>query len=145
MRMHATLRIGVAVAAGAIAAGCGSTSTQPGSPGVAGSASSALPSDPAPSSLPSDPAPSLPPSDPAREPGDKPPATGWVSGVVTRGGTGPCYGFTADDGTRYALYNTSGLELTQRDRVKVQLETTMVRIYCGPGHLMAMTAAEPIT
>ncbi|MEU8240589.1 hypothetical protein AB0C07_20290 [Actinoplanes missouriensis] len=128
--MNATLRIGLAVTAGAIAAGCVSPSAPPASPGAS----------PAPSAVPS----SLP-SDPAREPGDKPPATGWVSGVVTRGGTGPCYGFTADDGTRYALYNTSGLELTQRDRVKVQLETTMIRIYCGPGHLMAMTAAEPIT
>jgi hypothetical protein len=132
-----TLRIGIALTAVAVIAGCGSSSA----PGSAPQPSSDAPS-PAPS-LPATVAPD--PSDPPREPGDKPPATGWVSGSVTRGGQGPCYGFTADDGTKYALYNTDGLELTQGDRMKVNLETTLIRIYCGPGTLMAMTAAEPIT
>jgi hypothetical protein len=124
-----TLRIGIAMAAVALAAGCATEEAN-------------TPSSPAfsPSSVPSAPD----PSDPPREPGDKPPATGWVSGSVTRGGQGPCYGFTADDGTKYALYNADGLALTQGNRVKVHLETTMIRIYCGPGTLMAMTAAEAI-
>ncbi|MFC7529462.1 hypothetical protein [Actinoplanes sp. GCM10030250] len=64
--------------------------------------------------------------------------------MVTRGGTGPCYGLVADDGTRYALYSSDGIELTNGARVKVNLETTMLRVYCGPGHLMAMTEAETI-
>ncbi|MBB2945066.1 hypothetical protein FB565_004799 [Actinoplanes lutulentus] len=131
MRANATLRIGIAMAAGTVVAGCATGSESPAAP----SATSAVPS-------PSEAAPA--PSEPVREPGDNPPVTGWVSGSVTRGGQGPCYGFTADDGTRYALYNADGKELTQGDRVKVQLETTLIRIYCGPGNLMAMTDAEPI-
>ncbi|WP_433828061.1 hypothetical protein ACQP2E_01310 [Actinoplanes sp. CA-015351] len=128
MRANATLRIGIAMAAGTVAAGCATGSESPAAPSSPATSPSAAPA----------------PSEPAREPGDNPPATGWVSGLVTRGGQGPCYGFTADDGTRYALYNADGKELTQGDRVKVQLETTMIRIYCGPGNLMAMTDAEPI-
>ncbi|MEU4559226.1 hypothetical protein AB0F72_12635 [Actinoplanes sp. NPDC023936] len=136
MRMHATLGIGIAVTAGAFVAGCASGPAAP-SPNT--------PSPAAASPAASSPVPSADLSEIPREPSDKPPATGWVSGIITRGGTGPCYGFTADDGTRYALYSTAGLALNQSERVKVQLETTMVRIYCGPGNLMAMTAAEPIT
>ncbi|MFC6562195.1 hypothetical protein [Actinoplanes utahensis] len=82
--------------------------------------------------------------EPPREPSDKTPSTGWVAGMVTVGGSGPCYGLIADDGERYALYSAGGLELEQGSRVRVLLEPTMVRIYCGPGSLMAMTDAEQI-
>ncbi|MEU4694538.1 hypothetical protein [Actinoplanes sp. NPDC023714] len=120
-----------ALLAGLLSSGCGTTADTPNSPGF--SPSFAPPTTPG-----------AEPSEIPREPGDKPPVTGWVTGSVTRGGQGPCYGFTADDGTKYALYNADGLDLPQGARMKVQLETTLIRIYCGPGHLMAMTAAEPI-
>ncbi|BCY05170.1 hypothetical protein L3i22_002580 [Actinoplanes sp. L3-i22] len=81
---------------------------------------------------------------PPKEPTDNLPETGWVVGMVTRGGTGPCYGLISDEGTRYALYNPDGITLKERDRVKVKLETTLLKIYCGPGSLMAMTEAAPI-
>ncbi|BEL10341.1 hypothetical protein Q0Z83_085320 [Actinoplanes sichuanensis] len=81
---------------------------------------------------------------PPKEPTDQQPNTGWVAGMVTRGGKGPCYGLIADDGQRYALYSTAGIELAQGSRVKVKLETTPLRIYCGPGTLMAMTEADPV-
>ncbi|BBH65701.1 hypothetical protein ACTI_23860 [Actinoplanes sp. OR16] len=126
----------VATAAVLVLAGCANSADSPGSPGSPASLAPSL----SPSAVPG---PS--PSEIPREPGDKPPVTGWVSGSVTRGGQGPCYGFLADDGTRYALYNADGLELPQGKRAKVYLETTLIRIYCGPGNLMAMTAAEPIT
>ncbi|GGN47283.1 hypothetical protein FHR83_007529 [Actinoplanes campanulatus] len=50
----------------------------------------------------------------------------------------------ADDGQRYALYSTEGVELAKGDRINAHLETTMLRIYCGPGTLMAMTEVKQI-
>ena len=38
----------------------------------------------------------------------------------------------------------NGTDLNQGARVKEKLETTPLRIYCGPGTLMAMTEAETI-
>jgi hypothetical protein len=154
MRSHHTFPVGIVVTAGMmLATGCGATPTAgptapPGSAvpsGPAATAGTATPTGPAtsngtPTGLPTITAPAGPP----KEPTDKLPNTGWVSGVITRGGTGPCYGFTAEDGGRYALYNTDGIDLAASSRVKVKLETTLIKIYCGPGKLMAMTAAEPI-
>ena len=122
MRMGTTYKIGLtAVAVGAALAGCAQqTGSEP------------------------TPSPSVVEEEPPREPGDGSPATGWVSGMVTVGGSGPCYGFVADDGKRYALYSTGGTELKQGSRMRVLLEPTMVRIYCGPGSLMAMTDTEQL-
>lgn len=163
MRTHATFRIGLAVAAGAIIAGCANGSESPAT-SSSSTPTSAPPSSAAPSSVPAPSSPATesttapagePPTGkplptitltdkPPKEPTDQQPNTGWVAGMVTRGGKGPCYGLIADDGQRYALYSTAGTEMTQGDRVKVQLETTPIRIYCGPGTLMAMTDYEPI-
>lgn len=131
MRSQHTFRIGLAVAAGAVAAGCGVSE---------GTSSASAPSPSFPAPLPTITLTEGPP----KEPTDNLPSTGWVAGMVTRGGSGPCYGLTADDGTRYALYNSEGITLKEKARVKVKLETTLIKIYCGPGDLMAMTAAEPI-
>lgn len=49
------------------------------------------------------PLPSLPPARPPRKPTDNQP-TDRLAGRVTRGGTGPCYGVTTDDGREYALH-----------------------------------------
>ncbi len=137
MRSQHTFRIGLAVAVGAFAAfttGCGASgSTSSGSAPSAAAPSAAAP-------LPTITLTEAPP----KEPTDNLPETGWVAGMVTRGGKGPCYGLTADDGTRYALYNADGIELKEKARVKVKLETALVKIYCGPGSLMSMVAAEPI-
>lgn len=147
MRTQATYRIGLAVAAGAVIAGCANSTASPAS-------SASAPSSPPGPSLSPTPSLSLPPDQPLptvtltekppKEPTDSLPETGWVAGMITIGGKGPCYGLISDDGKRYALYGTSGTELAKGDRVKVKLETTPLRIYCGPGTLMAMTAAEPI-
>lgn len=137
MRDHATFRIGLAMAAGAVLAGCANAGP---------SASSASSPSPVVSDSPSSsPLPTITKTvKPPREPTDNLPSTGWVTGMVTRGGTGPCYGLIADDGTRYALYSTDGVELTKGDRVKVKLEPSLLRIYCGPGALMTMLEAEPV-
>jgi hypothetical protein len=159
MRTQTTFRIGLAVAAGAVIAGCANGVESPTSSSPA-SASSAAPSpsvaaSPTPENATSS-SPATPPSSerplptitltdkPPREPTDQLPSTGWVAGMVTRGGTGPCYGLIADDGNRYALYSTAGIDLKQGARVKVQLEASPLRIYCGPGDLMAMTDVETI-
>ncbi|PRX12909.1 hypothetical protein [Actinoplanes italicus] len=155
MRTRTTFRIGLAVVAGTVIAGCANGVESP-----ASSPSSASPppsittsSSPSPERTtesspvtPSErPLPTITLTDkPPKEPTDKQPSTGWVAGMVTRGGTGPCYGLIADDGNRYALYSTAGIDLKQGDRVKVQVEATPLRIYCGPGDLMAMTDAETI-
>ncbi|GIF15101.1 hypothetical protein [Actinoplanes teichomyceticus] len=166
MRSHHTFRVGIAMAAGTLAAGCGASSGAPspapsapapvtsttGSPAATGPSSAATgPSSAAtaasqrPESSSPAPLPTLTnPAKPPREPTDNLPDNGWVAGMVTRGGSGPCYGLTADDGTRYALYSTEGIKLTAGDRVKVKVETTLLKIYCGPGRLMAMTEAQPI-
>ncbi|AEV81368.1 hypothetical protein ACWT_0356 [Actinoplanes sp. SE50] len=125
MRSH-LVRAGLAVITGALVAGCGA-------------APAAVPTaDPAP--LPTLTRPVKPPRDPT----DTKPNTGWLTGVVSRGGSGPCYGFTSDDGAAFALYNGDGLTLTEGARVQVKLESTLLKIYCGPGDLMAVTAAAPV-
>ncbi|MBO3740812.1 hypothetical protein [Actinoplanes flavus] len=155
MRARPPYRIALALTAVAIVAGCASSPS-----------SGTLPASSAPSTAPSPDTPSPEPSaeassaeapsaatplptitltkKPPKEPTDPQPSTGWVTGMVTRGGKGPCYGMITDDGQRYALYSTEGVELAKGDRIKAHLETTMLRIYCGPGTLMAMTEVEQI-
>ncbi|WP_328464459.1 hypothetical protein OHA21_40840 [Actinoplanes sp. NBC_00393] len=153
MRDHATFRIGLVMAAGAVLAGCAGATPSASAPSSS-SASAPAPSavaSPAPSPAASDP--SLSPSSlptitktakPPKEPTDNLPTDGWVAGMVTRGGKGPCYGMLADDGQHYALYSTEGIELTKGSRVKALLEPSLLRIYCGPGNLMNMLEVETI-
>jgi len=74
---------------------------------------------------------------------DKP--TGWIVGTVTAGGTGPCYGLSTDDGIGYALHSTAGTRLDKGARIRVQGAPAKIRIDCGPGQLLEMTAAEPLS
>jgi hypothetical protein len=147
MRVPATFRIGLVMAVGAVLAGCAgatpSASAPSASPAPTPSAvASPAPSDPSlsPSSLPTITKTARPP----KEPTDNLPTDGWVAGMVTRGGKGPCYGLLADDGQHYALYSTEGIELTKGSRVKALLEPSLLRIYCGPGNLMNMLEVETI-
>jgi hypothetical protein len=71
-------------------------------------------------------------------------STGWIVGTVTAGGAGPCYGLTTDEGTQYALHSTVGTRLDKGARVQVQGTPAKIRINCGPGRLLEMTAAEPL-
>jgi hypothetical protein len=96
---------------------------------------------------PASPAPVAPSSEPVRPPqgaNDKPADPVWVVGTVTTGGTGPCYSLTTDDGTQYALYSPQGTSLVQGTKMRVRTERANVRIGCGPGKLVEMTAAEPV-
>jgi hypothetical protein len=72
----------------------------------------------------------------------KPP--GYVVGTVTAGGSGPCYELSTDDGTRYALHSADGTKLVKGARMRVTIKPSMARIWCGPGKLVEMTAAEPL-
>ncbi|MBW6437710.1 hypothetical protein KZ829_28640 [Actinoplanes hulinensis] len=152
MRARPPYRIGLALTAVAIVAGCASPPSLGTPPASSSSSTAPTPSEAPPSEAPSPEAPSstepLPTitltKKPPKEPTDPQPSTGWLAGMVTRGGKGPCYGMIADDGQRYALYSTAGVELAKGDRINARLETTMLRIYCGPGTLMAMTEVERI-
>ena len=157
-------RLGGLALAGVVLAGCAGETGATGSPsapaasapaasapavasGAASAPASSAPVSSAPAAPPRSPD-TLPtmtrPAGPPKEPTDNAPNDGWVTGMVTRGGSGPCYGLADDEGNRYALYSTTGIKLAKGERVKVLLETTMLRIYCGPGDLMAMTEAKPI-
>ena len=146
MRTH--YRIGIAVAAGALAAGCGaptgsSASAPPLSPSAPSPSFSASPSIEVSSSV--APLPTITKTaKPPKQPTDTLPENGWVTGMVTKGGTGPCYGLSTDEGTVYALYSTDGIKLEDGARVKVKLEPSLLKIYCGPGELMTMLEAKPI-
>jgi len=89
--------------------------------------------------------PSSRPTGPPDNPTDQLKPIGWVVGTVTSGGSGPCYGLTADGGTRYALHSTAGITLVKGARVQVLVKPALVRIYCGPGKLVELAAARPLT
>ncbi|MFC0507586.1 hypothetical protein [Micromonospora costi] len=64
--------------------------------------------------------------------------TRHVSGFVTRGGDGPCYGMVAEDGTEYALHGPDVGELRTGSFVTLRLTTLQARIDCGPGVPMSI-------
>jgi hypothetical protein len=80
---------------------------------------------------------------PPKSPTDALKKTDLVVGVVTLGGTGPCYGLQTDDGTQYALYSRTALKLTHGTYVKVHTKPATVRIFCGPGRFLEITKLEP--
>jgi hypothetical protein len=82
--------------------------------------------------------PTLPtPQKPPKRPTDE--ITGaWFTGTVTRGGTGPCYGFTDDAGRDYAIYTNRKPGFREGERVRVRLAPLEARIYCGPGEHMRL-------
>ena len=59
--------------------------------------------------------------------------TGWITGKVTRGGSGPCYGITADDGEAYAVYSAKPAPLEVGTRVKARLTPGKTPRKCGSG------------
>ena len=89
-------------------------------------------------------APAKKPSTPPDDPTDRIKPTTSIVGTVTTGGTGPCYGLVTDEGKQYALHSTAGLTLTKGGRVQIKTQPARVRIYCGPGTLLELTAAEPL-
>jgi hypothetical protein len=84
------------------------------------------------------------PSGPPLDPSDQIKKTSWVVGTVTTGGSGPCYALVTDDGTKYALHAADGTKLVKGARMRIKTQTARVRIYCGPGTLVEMVAAEPV-
>lgn len=84
------------------------------------------------------------PSRPPKTPSDQIKSPGYVVGTVTAGGSGPCYELSTDDGTRYALHASDGTTLVKGTRMKVTIKPAVARIWCGPGKLVEMTAAEPL-
>jgi hypothetical protein len=76
------------------------------------------------------------PSAPPRDPTDDSKATTVIVGTVNRGGDGPCYGLSTDDGVQYALYEAKGRALPAGIRITVDALPSRLRIDCGPGTLV---------
>ena len=92
-------------------------------------------------------APIVPPNltkSPPNDPTDLQKPYPWIVGTVTAGGTGPCYGLETDEGQQYALHSTAGTRLETGARIRIKTTPARVRIDCGPGKLLEMTAAEPV-
>ncbi|MGX6605391.1 hypothetical protein ACWKSP_25140 [Micromonosporaceae bacterium Da 78-11] len=164
MTMKRTILIPT-VAAALMLSGCaaGASPSAPSAPAAPPSStpSSSTPSSSTPSSsTPSSPTPSSPaptasgtaaalptltrPAAPPKNPSDQVNTGGWLDGTVTAGGTGPCYGMITDDGKQYALHAADGTELTKGKRIRIKTRPALIRIYCGPGELVEMTAMEPV-
>ena len=150
IRSHSLCGLFVLVTTATVLAGCGA------GPERTADAAAPYPSsvsqtstDPVPprdSPAPTDPA-ALPTVTRATAPPDGPTdaikKTDIVVGIVTRGGSGPCYGLQTDDGTQYALYSRNALPLTRGSYAKVRTKPATVRIFCGPGRFLEITALEP--
>ncbi|MCU7724140.1 hypothetical protein ODJ79_10475 [Actinoplanes sp. KI2] len=132
-----------------LVAGCGGPQHVSPADGVVSAPTASSPADvtsPSPSasrtpeSLPTSRRPSGPPS----EPTDNDKTAGWIVGTITAGGTGPCYGLVTDEGVAYALHSTAGIRLDKGTRVRIKGTPAKIRINCGPGRLLEVTAAEPL-
>jgi uncharacterized protein YceK len=69
---------------------------------------------------------------------------GWITGTITLGGEGPCYGLKADDGTAYAMHSDNPRPLKTGDKVKVQVTASLLRMSCGDGTQVQIKALEPV-
>jgi hypothetical protein len=69
---------------------------------------------------------------------------GWITGSITRGGSGPCFGLKADDGTAYAMHSLDARTLEPGDRVKVQVVPSRLRISCGDGTQVQLQDLETL-
>ncbi|MEV8504336.1 hypothetical protein AB0368_05815 [Actinoplanes sp. NPDC051475] len=84
------------------------------------------------------------PSGIPKTPTDSIASPGWIDGLVTRGGTGPCYGFADWDGKPYAVYSPVGTELKKGDHIRVRFVPNKLRIDCGEGTQVVMEAFERV-
>ncbi|MEU4402208.1 hypothetical protein [Micromonospora orduensis] len=58
-------------------------------------------------------------------------ASDLVSGHITRGGSGPCYGLVSEDGIEYAVHGTGSL--TEGSFVTLRVISRSSEVDCGPG------------
>jgi hypothetical protein len=85
-----------------------------------------------------------PAAKPGKDPTDRIKSSNVIAGMVTKGGSGPCYGITTDDGTQYALHSTAGVQLPKGKYAKVRAVPSALRIYCGPGKLLDLIHVDSI-
>ena len=85
-----------------------------------------------------------PATKPAKDPTDRIKSTDVITGMVTKCGSGPCYGITTDDGTQYALHSTAKFQLPKGKYAKVRAVPSDLRIYCGPGKLLDLIHVDSI-
>jgi hypothetical protein len=84
-----------------------------------------------------------PPTGIPKTPSDPFPADLLV-GIVTKGGSGPCYEMETNDGILYALYGGDGVTLSRGDTIRVKIKPLLVKIYCGPGRHVAIVNLEVV-
>jgi hypothetical protein len=85
------------------------------------------------------------PGTPPKTPTDIVRTAGWVEGLVTRVGPGPCYGMVDWDGVAYALYSDESPQIAKGDHIRARLTPERLRIDCGTGHPMRLEAFEHVT
>ncbi|MFC3503849.1 hypothetical protein ACFOOK_23160 [Micromonospora krabiensis] len=88
------------------------------------------------SGRPAPPPPGLPTLRPPTGPPDKPSdlrRSDLLAGRISRGGSGPCYGLTTDDGTEYALYGENLGTWPTGSWVRVTVGPASGTAECGPG------------
>lgn len=81
-----------------------------------------------------------PPGKPPKTPTDLVPHD-VAAGRVTRGGSGPCYRLTTEDGTEYALHSTAGLTLVEGSYVRIRFAAPATGVDCGPGRPVTLLEA----
>jgi hypothetical protein len=129
--------------------GCAGNSTSPSAaPASPGSPGASSPVPPASSPVPpTSSSPDISPTNNGSAPPKKPTdenSPGWITGTVTRGGSGPCYGMITDDGVEYALYDAAGTTLERNDRVRVRATEGRLKINCGAGKLVEVLELQPV-
>ncbi|MEV4637902.1 hypothetical protein AB0J80_11160 [Actinoplanes sp. NPDC049548] len=84
------------------------------------------------------------PSGIPKTPTDVVASPGWTDGFITRGGSGPCYGFADWDGKPYAVYSPVGTQLRKGDHIRARFVPNKLRINCGDGAQVVMEAFEKV-
>ena len=65
----------------------------------------------------------------------------WAEGVVTSGGSGPCYAMTTDDGTAVSMYTSEDLGLTEGERIRARVSPASFTTECS-GDVMRLLEVE---
>ncbi|TDB74582.1 hypothetical protein, partial [Micromonospora sp. KC723] len=89
--------------------------------------------------------PPIPPRNPAipRKPTDSRRAD-VLAGRITRGGSGPCYGLTTDDGRQYALHGPDVGTFRTGTTVFVTVAAVEPGTDCGPGTPARIVTIRPV-
>ncbi|GAB2613511.1 hypothetical protein Aab01nite_69740 [Paractinoplanes abujensis] len=58
---------------------------------------------------------------------------GSITATVTKGGSGPCYGLTSEDGVAWSVYSKKPVPIAKGDRVQARITPGKTPVDCGSG------------